>query len=209
MTVVDLATARATKAATRPEKVAVLIDARNVIHGAEHVLRFGEDPFHYDFQPVKFAEEIAGKRHRASEVTRVVIALGIRDAVLTPHLHRIDTLIAATWSRDPRCTVLTSPNCRYTNKEKAIDSTLGMEMVRLHGTGDVDTVVLATADRDFQPVIDHCAGTRGAHLELARWDGQPSPLRITRPNGTTGWCHYLGEDTFRRSATPARWKPAA
>ena len=192
-----------------PDTVAVVIDGWNVLRGADQVLDFGDKVDNYAVDFGKLADEIAAARHRPSRVVSVTVVLGVAHRENNPAARAIADQNVRYWSRDNRVNVMAFENDRFTGREKGVDMELGLLLTELTSEAAINTVVMFSADRDLQPAVDRAATKRGTHLELARWEGQRSSLRIHRPNGTQGWCHWLGPEVFHRVATPRGHQLAA
>lgn len=192
-----------------PQNVALLVDGWNALRGADQVLDFGDNIDRYVVDFGKLADEIAVRRNRPSRIVSVTIVIGIHHREQNQRARTIADQNIRYWRRDKRVEVVSRENHRQYGHEKGVDMELGFRLVELAAAPSIDSVVLFSADRDFQPAVDRAVARPGAHVELARWEGQGSGLQVHQRNGKPGWCHWLGPETFHKVATPRGHQLAA
>ena len=192
-----------------PQNVAVVIDGWNVLRGADQVLDFGDQIDRYVVDFGRLSDEIAAQRNRPSRVVAVTIVIGIHHREQNPRARMIAEQNIRYWQRDKRVQVIALENHWKNGREKGVDMELGMQVVEQATNPKVDAVVVFSADRDLQPAVDRAVSKPGAHVELARWEGQSSGLWARQRNGKPGWCHWLGSETFHKVTTPRDHQLAA
>ena len=192
-----------------PQNVSVVIDGWNALRGADQVLDFGDQIDRYVVDFGKLADEIAGQRNRPSRAVEVTVVIGVHHRAQNPQARMIADQNIRYWQRDKRVQVIALENHWKNGREKGVDMELGMQVLEQATNPKMDAVVVFSADRDLQPAVDRAASRPGAHVELARWEGQSSGLWVRQRNGKPGWCHWLGAETFHKVATPRSHQLAA
>ncbi|MGW8592834.1 NYN domain-containing protein [Dietzia sp. NPDC055877] len=192
-----------------PQNVAVVIDGWNALRGADQVLDFGDQIDRYVLDFGKLADEIAAQRNRPSRVVSVTVVIGVHNRAQNPRARMIADQNIRFWQRDKRVQVIAFENHWESGIEKGVDMELGLQVMDQASDPKVDSVVVFSADRDLQPAVDRAVSKPGAHIELARWEGQSAGLWIRQGNGKPGWCHWLGSETFHKVATPRGHQLAA
>lgn len=188
-----------------PDKVAVVFDAENIRKGSSGVLPFGlsYDDVRIDFG--RLADAIAAKRNRPSIVTAIEVHTSIPDRFRQARAFDYATAQQRDWARDPRVTVFARPLAYRpdgTARQKGVDSATARAVRTHRSSGNADAVVLATADRDFEPDIEEAMTTAGARIESACWITQKA--LFVAAGGRTLFNHDLDEHDLRRCSILGR-----
>ncbi|MET3862546.1 uncharacterized LabA/DUF88 family protein [Dietzia sp. 2505] len=190
------------------ENIGLLYDGWNFLRGADTVLGFGDNIDNHVLHLGRISDQITSKRNRPSRISRITVVIGLHHPQHNPRARAITEQYIRYWQRDSRITAIGMENSIH-GPEKGVDMELGMQLLEMSGDRSLDAVVLCSADRDMQPAIDRAVRMRGAHIELARWQGQRGGPQVTLPSGKKGWCHWLEPEQFYRCATPRNHQLAA
>ncbi|MGW5148232.1 NYN domain-containing protein [Rhodococcus koreensis] len=183
-----------------PAQVAVLFDWAFVVRSAPAQL--GADAAFAELDPMRLATEIVNRRNRSSEVSRVDVFDGVHDQVRRPDEYAETMARATRWQSNPRTEVHLHrlqylPDGGFRQKE--IDVELALTMVERAHSGQFDTVIAFTGDRDFRPAARRVVEA-GVRFESACW-GHENGLWLPEVGN---WCHELDLAAFRRCSTPRR-----
>ncbi len=181
-----------------PARVAVLFDWAFVMRSAPAQL--GADAAFAELDPMRLAAEIVRRRNRSSAVSRVDVFDGVHDQVRRPDEYAETMTRATRWQSHPRTEVHLHrlqylPDGGFRQKE--IDVELALTMVERARSGQFDTVIAFTGDRDFRPAALRVVAA-GVRFESACW-GHENGLWIPEVGN---WCHELDLAAFRRCSTP-------
>lgn len=181
-----------------PAHVAVLFDWAFVVRSAPAQL--GADAAFAELDPMRLATEIVRRRNRSSEVSRVEVFDGVHDQVRRPEQYAATMMRAQGWQSDPR-TEVHLHRLQYLPeggfRQKEIDVELALTMVERAHSGQFDTVIAFTGDRDFRPAARRVVAA-GVRFESACW-GHENGLWLPEVGN---WCHELDLAAFRRCSTP-------
>jgi hypothetical protein len=178
--------------------VAVLFDWAFVVRAAPAQL--GAVAAFAELDPMRLATEIVRHRNRPSEVSRVDVFDGVHDQVRRPDEYAETMTRATRWQSHPR-TEVHLHRLQYLPeggfRQKEIDVELALTMVERASSGQFDTVIAFTGDRDFRPAALRVVAA-GVRFESACW-GHENGLWI---HEVGNWCHELDLAAFRRCSTP-------
>jgi hypothetical protein len=183
-----------------PAQVAVIFDWSFVRRSAPAQL--GADAAFAEPDPMRLATELVRHRNRSSEVSRVDVFDGVHDPVHRPEEYAATMAQATRWQSHPRTGVHLHrlqylPDGGFRQKETDVD--LALTMVERARSGEFDTVIAFTGDRDFRPAARRVVAA-GVRFESACW-GHENGLWIPEVGN---WCHELDLAAFRRCSTPRR-----
>lgn len=182
----------------------LIIDGYNMLRGAAD-LEYGLTVNDIHIDPGRLAALIDRRvaQHRSDAVvttTAISIHLGTATVFQDRYRHRRESERTRRWLRDRRVSVHQSPLIAKTGggwREDGVDEAIGADLRRAQCSGDYDSVVLFTADRDLRAELSDCysrygRGAATARVTLARWDGQRG---LCLP-GTRLWTHWLTHEDF-------------
>ena len=181
-------------------RVAFFIDYQNV-HMSGHRRYCGahDDVWKCLLHPARLADRILSKRAPGGTIVDIRVYRGKPDPRKEPTLTSANDQHFSEWIKDPRVTVKRRP-LSYPEgwqqgdverpREKGIDVSLAVDMVRLAYEKKFDVAILVSRDTDLLPPIEMLRDLKLAHVEVAGWDGS---TRIRLPKL---WYHELDESDF-------------
>jgi hypothetical protein len=156
--------------------------------------------------PVKLAGLLVRKRVLGGVLQQVRVYRGRPEPRREARLTAATDKQAAAWGADPRVKVIRrtlwyprdfgQPGCHEKPREKGIDVSLAVDMVRMAIKKEYEVAILFSRDTDLLPAVETIAELRAAHVEVATWEGT-SQLRCRLPGGKLLWCHKLSEADFQ------------
>lgn len=187
----------------------LVIDGYNMLRGAAD-LEFGltVNDIHVDLGRLAALIDRRVAAHRTDarvSTTAISLHLGAATVFQDRYRHRRESERTRRWLRDRRVSVHEYPLLPKAGggwREDGVDEAIGADVRHAQGSGDYDSVVLFTADRDLRTDLTDCysrygRGTVKARVTLARWDGQ----RGLHLLGARLWTHWLSHDDFRTVTT--------
>lgn len=185
--------------------VGVFIDYQNVHMSAhEQFCAWGESPDRCVLDPLRLAEVVVGKRAGGGSLTHVWVYRGRPDPRKQARLTAANDKQFQAWLHDPRVNIKRrplryprdygQPGCVEAPREKGIDVSLAIDLVRAGLDKRYDAIVLMSRDTDLMPAVEMVFSLPGAHIEVATWDGA---TRLRSSGGRSLWCHMLTEDDWR------------
>lgn len=192
---------------TEPLPYKLIVDAGNVLLGCSSVLAWGDTGNSVEIDFGRYADQIAGRSNRSIEFVDIAVHWGVCDPNRHPARYASEMARIQRWERDSRVKVHTrrSRFDESTGKyqEKCVDTAIALDVCTSQASGKYAGIVLASADRDLLPAVEHAyeeyaKGASRTRLELARWQNQPSRLWLP---GKKLWCHYLDESDLARCST--------
>lgn len=188
-------------------RVVVFLDYQNAYFSAREVFRpTGVLPEQYLIDPAKLARLLVRKRTMGGLLQQVRVYRGRPEPRREARLTAATDRQAAAWGADPRVKVIRrtlwyprdfgQPSCHEKPREKGIDVSLAVDMVRMAIKREYEVAILFSRDTDLLPAVEAVAELRAAHVEVATWAGT-SQLRCRLPDGKLLWCHKLSEADFQ------------
>lgn len=184
-------------------EITVFVDYQNVhITGHQRYCHAGAQIHECLLHPVRLAERIIAKRAPGGVLHQVRVYRGKPDPRKEPRLASANDQHFSEWIKDPRVEMkrrvlqypanFGDPGCIERPREKGVDVSLAIDMVRLAFENKIDVGILVSRDTDLVPALEMVRDLKLAHIELAGWDGY-SRLRVP---GSFTWYHELGEEDF-------------
>lgn len=190
--------------------VVVFIDYQNT-HMSAHELfcDYGAPIHECVIHPVRLAEEIIAQRAPGGVLQQVRVYRGRPDTRKERLLGIANDRQMSAWIRDPRVVVqrrplhypldFGEPTCTERPREKGIDVSLAIDMVRMAFEKSYEVGIVVTRDTDLVPPVEMIRDLELAHIETAGWD-RASRIRVPRV-----FHHTLSEDVFDRSRDPREY----
>lgn len=185
-------------------EVTVFIDYQNAhLSGHEQWCPYGEPVHLCLIDPLKLAEKVVELRAPGGRLTAVRVYRGRPD----PRKEgvaagRSDRQMAA-WTTDPRVTVIRRqlwyprdwglPTCTEKAREKGIDVSLAIDMVRMTLAKEYEVGILFSRDTDLLPALELVFDLPDVHTEGATWEGASRLVLKYRRL----YCHKLSEADFQ------------
>jgi uncharacterized LabA/DUF88 family protein len=184
-------------------QVTVFIDYQNVhLSGHERWCPPGEPVHKCLLQPLKLAERLVARRAPGGEVASVRVYRGKPDTRLDPVSAARSDRQAASWATDSRVKMLRrplryprdwgEPGCVEKAREKGIDVSIAIDMVRAAMNQEYEVGILFSRDTDLLPALELVVDMTDVHTEVATWEGT-SRLRLPYRRV---YCHLLTTDDF-------------
>jgi uncharacterized LabA/DUF88 family protein len=210
-------------------RAVIVIDYQNVHltgHGLFNVSRY--EPLHKALvDPLSFAHQVIQRRNalQRNDMARavlknVLVFRGQPSPVHDAKAYARNQSHKAHWERDKRVTVhqrplkylydydddgevlmdLNGDRIYHGKREKGIDVLCALAVVSESLKSSVDLVILASADSDLAPALDHSLDLGKAKIETTSWFDAAQPMRSSqlRPTRRTIWNTRLGEVEFER-----------
>lgn len=89
-------------------------------------------------------------------------------------------------------------------QEKGIDVELAVFMVSLALRGEIDGVIIASADTDLVPAIEEVQAPSSVHVEVTGWHNGRWGERLHMP-GRDMWCHWLSREDYSAVRDPTAY----
>lgn len=210
-------------------RAVIVMDYQNVHltgHGLFDVSRHG--PAHAALvDPLNFAHQVIQKRNALQKpgmdkavLRKVVVFRGQPSPIHDAKAYARNQSQKAHWERDKRVTV-TLRQLKYqyeydddgnalldadgkriwtSKSEKGVDVLCALAVVTEALKTDVDAVILASADSDLAPALDHALDLGAAKIETTSWFNPQRPKKSSqlRPTTRNVWNTRLGEEEFKR-----------
>lgn len=169
-------------------RVVVFVDYQNA-HASGHKLYCDAfDPiYNCLIDPLKLGELLVHRRAPGGTLTEVRVYRGRPDPRKEPTLTAANDKHFDAWKSDIRVMVKRRPlmypedwgeaGCVERPREKGIDVSLAVDMVRLAYEKKYDVGILFSRDTDLKPALEMVRDLKLAHVEVASWDGA-SILRL-------------------------------
>jgi uncharacterized LabA/DUF88 family protein len=183
-------------------KTTVFIDYQNAHQSGHHRYCSAHEPIYECLlDPAKLAERVVAKRAPGGEITDIRVYRGKPEPRKEPKLASANDKHFNAWMTDYRVTMKRrmlmypdgwgEPGCFERPREKGIDVSIAIDMVRLAFEQKYEVGILFSRDTDLLPAIEMVRDLKLAHVEVAGWDGA-SRLRLPGL-----WYHELDEADFR------------
>ena len=182
-------------------RVVVFVDYQNA-HASGHGLYCDAfDPiYNCLIDPLKLGELLVARRAPGGTLKEVRVYRGRPDPRKEPRLTAANDKHFDAWKSDVRVMVKrrplmypedwNEPGCVERPREKGIDVSLAVDMVRLAYEKKYDVGILFSRDSDLKPPLEMVRDLKLAHVEVASWDGA-SVLRLPGI-----YLHKLSRDDF-------------
>lgn len=185
--------------------VGVFIDYQNVHMSAhEQFCSWGESPDKCILDPLRLAETVVNKRAPGGVLAAVWAYRGRADPRKQPRLTAATDKQFQAWIQDSRVNVKRRPlryppdygqqGCVEAPREKGIDVSLAVDLVRAGLEQRYDVIILMSRDTDLMPAVEMVFTLPKAHIEVATWAGA---TRLRSSGGQRLWCHMLSEDDWK------------
>jgi uncharacterized LabA/DUF88 family protein len=190
-------------------KVTVFIDYQNAhMTGHEKWCPPGEQAHHCLIDPLRLAEKLVAGRAPGGTLEAVRVYRGRPDSRIDAHAAARSDKQAAAWSSDPRVTMVRrplsyprdfgQPTCFEKPREKGIDVSLAIDMVRMALNTEYEVGILFSRDNDLLPALELVIDLPDVHTEVATWEGA-SRLSLKYRKL---YCHKLPQSTFAEVRDP-------
>lgn len=189
-------------ALTTPQ-VTVFIDYQNAhLSGHEQWCNYGSPVHQCLLDPLKLAERVTAARAPGGIVKSVRVYRGRPDPRKEAASAARSDRQASAWQMDSRVKVYRrplryprdwgQPGCFEKAREKGVDVSLAIDMVRLALEGKYEVGILFSRDTDLIPALELVFDLPHVHTEVATWQGT-SRLRLQYREV---YCHQLSEQDF-------------
>lgn len=189
-------------------EVTVFVDYQN-LHMSAHEMwcDFGTPPEDCLLSPLLVADELVKGRAPGGVLKEIRVYRGRPDPRKETRLAQATDRQAQAWGMDdPRLRMFRrplsyprdfgQPDCHERPREKGIDVSLAVDVVRLAIEKRYDVGIVCSRDTDLLPAIEAVMELHAAHIEVATWEGA-SRLRHSHL-GKHLWCHQMNRDTWSR-----------
>lgn len=188
------------------ESACVLIDYQNAHLTGRELHRGWGEPAHLSLvHPMLLAERLVEKRSvkRATTLEAVRVFRGRPSPERQPELTGYNDAQTANWERDERLKVIRRElNYRgwpeHPPREKGVDVSLAIELIRSTLAEEYDAYIVFTADTDLIPALELAFYQTKPSLELGTWTGK-RPLWFAgelRQRRNLPYCHFLSQQDF-------------
>jgi uncharacterized LabA/DUF88 family protein len=194
------------------QRITVFVDYQNVHHsGHKRYCPSGDEMFKCLLDPLKLAEAIVAQRPPGGVLEAIRVYRGRPDPRKEPTLASYNDRQFSEWIKEPRVLVKRRP-LQYpqdwgaqTNverpREKGIDVSLAIDLVRLAFERRFDVAVIVSRDSDLEPALEMVHDLKLGHVEAAGWE-MDSRLRGAK------YYHALGEDIFKSCRDIRHYSPS-
>jgi hypothetical protein len=184
-------------------KITVFLDYQNAhMTGHEQWCPPGEQVHHCLIEPLKLAEMLVAGRAPGGILDAVRVYRGRPDSRLDAVAASRSDRQAAAWQVDSRVTMIRRPlsyprdfgqaDCVEKPREKGIDVSLAIDMVRMAMRKEYEVGILFSRDNDLLPALELVVDLPDIHTEVATWEGSS---RLTLKYRAL-YCHKLPEAAF-------------
>jgi hypothetical protein len=193
---------------TAPQ-VTVFIDYQNAhLSGHENWCGPYEQAHLCLIHPLKLAERLVHGRAPGGVLASARVYRGRPDPRLDPVSAGRSDSQAAAWSADARVQMFRRPlryprdwglpGCMEKEREKGIDVSIAIDMVRMALNKEYEVGILFSRDTDLLPALELVMDLPDVHTEVGTWEGA-SRLRMKYRQL---YCHMLSEDDFNAVRDP-------
>ncbi len=183
------------------DRVVVFVDYQNAYMGAREVLgSLGAANAFGQFWPAPLGDLISSRPRPTGP--RIFEEIRVYRGVPTPPQsatgHNAASLQHEGWERDPRVAVIARPlkgGFGVPLREKGVDVSLAVDLVRGAFRGDFDVAVLFSTDTDFEPAIEAVVET-GIAIEVAAWWNPERANNRVLASRQRIWCHRLMREDY-------------
>jgi len=184
----------------------VFLDYQNVVLAAHH--RFGSVGTANriaNLDPVKLGRLLLSRRNAASELVEVRVYRGLPSSSREPIAFSANDRQTDAWRRTDTITTIRRPILYPRGwpstpaREKGIDVSLAIDVLRLALERTYDVGILFSSDTDLVPALEALAELKLARFEVAAWVGTP---RLRLPGTGRPWCHYLTQADYLAVVDP-------
>ncbi|MFD8896347.1 NYN domain-containing protein [Streptomyces ardesiacus] len=191
------------------DRVVVFYDYQNTYMQARRLYHPSwEDWSKGQFDPVALAQHLATDSPYDRHLHQVRIYRGQPDATRQPGSYGASRRQHAQWESDPLVKLVTRP-LRYPSawpteraQEKGIDVQLTLDFAVMATRGEYDVGIMMSADTDLKPALEYVAelmASRGRpRAEVAAWSIQGQHCRRLAISGRNLYCHWIGEDVYKK-----------
>lgn len=190
-------------------KVTVFIDYQNAHLSGHEIWCQRTDPIHKCLiHPLKLAEQLVAIRTPAGVLESVRVFRGRPDPRKEPLSASRSDRQAWEWEKDPRVTLFRrplrypsdwgKPGCIDKAREKGIDVSIAIDMVRMAMKQEYEVGILFSRDTDLVPALELVFDMPGVQTEVATW-ADASRLRLKYRDL---YCHKLNENDFLAARDP-------
>lgn len=185
------------------QRLTVFIDYQNVHHsGHDQYCPFGEEMYKCILDPLKLAQATVAQRAPGGVLEQVRVYRGHPDPRKEPVLASANDKQFSEWIKDPRVMVKRRalhypsnwghPGCYERPREKGIDVSLAIDLVRMAFKKEFEVAILMSRDSDLEPALEMIDDLKLGHVEVAGWELD------SRLHGGK-YYHALNESVFRSS----------
>lgn len=188
----------------RVHETAVVVDLQNMLGTASSLLPMGSRTQQLELDVASMARDLVQGRRWESRLHSVHVHTALPTAAQSVSARAIAQRYLRRLGRDPLVHVharelTTLPDRSW--RQVGVDTALGMSAMDLASSGQVDTIIVVSADRDFEPILRQI-DQRGVHVEFARWLGAKGVWWHRK------WVHQMDEHDLRRYTRWAQVPPA-
>ncbi|MFJ3878032.1 NYN domain-containing protein [Streptomyces sp. NPDC090077] len=193
------------------DRVVIFYDYQNTYMGARRLYHEAWDGWSAgQFDPFSLAQHLAADSPFQRHLHQVRIYRGQPDATRQPGSYGASRRQHAAWEKNPLVKVITRP-LRYPQgwpangakaQEKGIDVQLTMDFAVMATRGEYDIGIMVSTDTDLKPALEYVTeltAAGGPRAEVAAWSTAGQHCRRLSIKGPRQlYCHWIGEDTYKR-----------